>query len=74
MRFYSASDYWVCKESILELIDLKDFFNFPGDSDTALIVSLLKKLFFSTNSSFRSWSFHLMSFFLAEQKKENEVQ
>ena len=49
MRFYSASDYWVCKESILELIDLKDFFNFPGDSDTALIVSLLKKLFFSTN-------------------------
>ena len=35
----------MCKESILELIDLKDFFNFPGDSDTALIVSLLKKLF-----------------------------
>ena len=37
----------VIGESILELIDRKDFLNFQGDSDSVLIVSLLKKLFFS---------------------------
>ena len=46
MSFHSASNYRVYRESILELIDRKDFLNFQGDSDSVLIVSLLKKLFF----------------------------
>ena len=76
MHFHSASDYRVYRESILELIDRKDFLNFQGDSDSALIVSLLKKLFFFYSLEFQKLKFPPDVLFLswAKERKWSTVK